>query len=222
MYYSEGDTARGDWNITPYEYLYNSTNPKAVKGRSYFYGKKPEGLTSVDGLPCTQYTEAQSVNKIRCSAKFRREHELVTPKQKNYTPENFPILRYSDVLLMLAEAENEVNGPTTLAYECINLVRRRAELGDLSGLNQRDFRIAIKKERAMELCFEALRRWDLIRWGDFYDAMNGMTTYISSDEWGSSFKYATNYYKVSKTSVYYPIPDWELSTNQLIEQNPGW
>ncbi|MRX45759.1 RagB/SusD family nutrient uptake outer membrane protein [Pedobacter puniceum] len=58
--------------------------------------------------------------------KYRREYELVFPKNRNSTPINFPILRYADILLMLAEAENEVNnGPTAAAYDAINQVRRR-------------------------------------------------------------------------------------------------
>jgi len=63
----------------------------------------------------------------RMPAKWRREYEsaqIRSEQRSNST--NFPLLRYSDVLLMLAEAENEVNGPTDLAYEAINQVRRRA------------------------------------------------------------------------------------------------
>jgi starch-binding outer membrane protein, SusD/RagB family len=60
------------------------------------------------------------------NGKFRREYEVVTPKNRNSTPINFPILRYADVLLMLAEAENEVNNaPTAAAYDAINKVRAR-------------------------------------------------------------------------------------------------
>jgi len=224
MYENQGDTERGNWNIAPYEYEYATTGEKQVIGRLYFYGKRPEGLTSVDGMPCKDYTatEAQSVNKTRNAAKYRRELEVVTPKNKNYTPINFPILRYSDVLLMLAEAENEVNGPTALAYECINMVRERAKLTPLSGLSKDDFREAIKDERAMELCFEALRRWDLIRWGEFYTKMNEMVSYVTRPGWNSGHTYAADYYKVTPAYVYFPIPDWEISTNKAVKQNAGW
>ena len=62
----------------------------------------------------------------RTPAKWRRQYELSTSRsvQRNSTT-NFPLLRYSDILLMQAEAENEVNGPTTVAYNAINQVRRR-------------------------------------------------------------------------------------------------
>jgi len=58
--------------------------------------------------------------------KWRRQFETARPIDANNSPQNFPVLRYADVLLMLAEAENEVNGPTTTAYNAINEVRRRA------------------------------------------------------------------------------------------------
>lgn len=228
MYEAEGDTTRGNWNIADYEYTYSSTPNKEVSGRKYYYGKKPVGLTTVEGYPCTEDTQAASnANKTRCAAKYRRELEAVTPKNKNWTPINFPILRYSDILLMIAEAENEINpAPTTLAYECLDQVRLRARITPKSGggiLSKEQFREVIKNERAMELCFEAIRRWDLIRWGDFYTAMNGMPTLVSDAQWGAAYKYAANYYQVSKFYNYYPIPDMEMSVNKEITfNNPGW
>lgn len=63
----------------------------------------------------------------RLSAKFRREEETAESRINNQrgTAINWPIIRYADVLLMLAEAENEVNGPTAVAYDAVNQVRRR-------------------------------------------------------------------------------------------------
>lgn len=225
MYYEEDpdniDRERGDWNIAPYEYKMDAGK---VAGREYYYPLKPAGLNSVDGFPCTQLEQSKSTNKVRCLAKYRREHEQVLPKSKYYTPINFPVLRYSDVLLMLAEAENEVHhGPTPLAFECINAVRERAGLNRLwENLDQYEFREIIKKERAMELCFEALRRWDLIRWGDFYSTMRSMESYVAKDGWAQTYKYASTYYKVTPAYVYFPIPDWEMSVNDQMKQNPDW
>lgn len=60
-------------------------------------------------------------------AKWRREYDLTPNPSATYTCLNFQILRYSDVLLMFAEADNQVNGgPTAEAYDAVNLVRRRA------------------------------------------------------------------------------------------------
>jgi hypothetical protein len=225
MYESENDTVRGDWCIANYDYTVASSGNKPVTGRKYYYGKKRPTDIAPDGFTYTE--EAQSIsesNKTRIAAKYRREYEKVTPKNKNYTPINFPLLRYSDVLLMLAEAENELNpAPTDLAYECINAVRSRAMIGELPDLDKEQFREAVKKERAMELCFEALRRWDLIRWGDFYNEMRNMESYVYRTGWKSDLTYAVEYYKISRAYNYFPIPDTEMTLNKKITaNNPGW
>ncbi|TKB96894.1 RagB/SusD family nutrient uptake outer membrane protein [Pedobacter cryophilus] len=62
----------------------------------------------------------------RATAKWRREYETLLPRSRANTSTNFPLLRYADVLLMYAEAENELNGPTQDALDKINMVRRRA------------------------------------------------------------------------------------------------
>lgn len=62
----------------------------------------------------------------RYPGKWRRDEEILLPRAKNSNSTNFPLLRYSDVLLMYAEAENHINGPTTAAYNAINQVRERA------------------------------------------------------------------------------------------------
>jgi len=62
----------------------------------------------------------------RNSAKWRREYEPYAAKDKNFTNQNFPLLRYSDVLLMIAEADNELNGPQSLGINAINSVRQRS------------------------------------------------------------------------------------------------
>lgn len=228
MYEAEGDTARGNWNIADYEYTYASTTNKEVTGRKYYYGKKPLGLV-IPGYTITEDTKSTSdANKTRCAAKYRRESELVTPKNKNWTPINFPVLRYSDILLMIAEADNELTStPSDLAYECLDAVRVRAHISAMTGngLTKEQFREIVKNERAMEFCFEATRRWDLIRWGEFYTTMNAMDGMVSDAQWGSAYKYVqTNgYYKVSKAYNYFPIPDMEISVNNAINQNnPGW
>ena len=227
MYGAAADSVRSQWNITPYEYKFAAGGNRDLIGIEYFYGKKPIGMTEIDGVPVTELAQSGSKTEVRCAAKYRRELEEVLPKNKNYTPINFPILRYSDVLLMIAEAENEINNaPTQLAYDCLNEVRRRAKIQEYEpgNLTKESFRQAIKDERAMELCFEALRRWDLIRWGDFYNTMQNMRTVVAIDDnWVTTFKYAANYYNVSEHYNYFPIPSLEMSVNnQITTNNPGW
>jgi hypothetical protein len=63
---------------------------------------------------------------LRHSAKYRREFETVLPKSSSAGPINYALLRFSDVLLMFAEADNEINGPTQDAIEAVNKIRKRA------------------------------------------------------------------------------------------------
>ena len=88
---------------------------------------------------------------------------------------NYPLMRYSDVLLMLAEAENELNGPTQVAKDALTAVRARAFANSenyaanvtdyVASLSSKDaFFNAIVDERAWEFGGEGLRKFDLVRW----------------------------------------------------------
>jgi hypothetical protein len=82
---------------------------------------------------------------------------------------NWPILRFADILLMYAEAENEINGPTALAQAALLEVRRRAFTGNESRIpaaptGKGEFFDAIVKERLLEFGGEGVRKYDLIRW----------------------------------------------------------
>ena len=172
----------------------------------------------------------------RNAGKWRRSYELLTPKSKNNTGINFPILRYSDVLLMLAEAENQVNGPTQVAYDAIDQVRRRgyglptneaSEIADLPvGLGKEEFQLQLEDERARELCFETQRRPDLIRWGKWTQTMSALSNQMITDlSSNGGLKYAslgaTNAAS-SQKYLLYPIPASEYGVNKAIVQNPGY
>lgn len=126
-----------------------------------------------------------------------------------------PILRYADVLLMYAEADNEYNnGPSADAYSNLNKVvlRSNPTATPVSGLNQQAFRSRVLEERRKELGLENNRRWDLIRWGIYLPAMNA----VDIDE--------NNVLKRRQAKhLLYPIPIGEISANKFInENNPGW
>lgn len=342
--FQPGDLRR-DWNLAQFNYI--ATYPDR-----YYYN---------------YYTATQVYN--RDAAKFRREAYVLDNKNQNTTPINYPLLRYSDVLLMLAEAENHINGPTALAYDAINQVRRRGygldpttagasvsvvnnitlattgntgylstinnipvtltggggtgatadatvstsngkvtalsvlnpgkaytsaptvtigvawaanvdyaintqlfngnnvytvttagkstatapvqtsgassaavtgavftwagtratatatiatSLVDVTGLSQASFQLAIEDERSRELCFEALRRPDLIRWGKWVETMNTIGADIRANA-GATFSYGglagSN---VVPKHVLFPIPAAEITVNKQATQNPGW
>lgn len=252
LYVANGDNERFTWNIAPFTYrriadradlgivgrtFENKALYDLVKGagwygdRSYNYEGANEGEeynSKVEQIGDV-YKKAVAAGKERkdlCCAKFRREYEPAAKKDKNRTSINFPILRYLDVLLMIAEAENEYNGaPTPLAEECLKEVRDRAGISDLTGqiTSGEDFLTIIKDERAMELCFEYLRRFDLIRWGDFVDKMNEQAVLAQSGNNWTQGGQAAPFFRVSSAYQYFPIPDAEKAVNKLITgNNPGW
>lgn len=235
LYQTNGDTKRMNWNIAPFTYT-QSASGKAVDGRlfekgklaevksqyynqSYSYGDAPTNSKTGDREKTTPNEDYGLV-----CGKWRREYEA-DKKSKNFTSINFPILRYSDVILMVAECENEINeAPTELAYAALNIVRTRAGIAPLSGLDKESFRQAVKDERAMELCFEMTRRYDLIRWGELTKNMNALVTRAQNGaNWSLGPSNVYTYFQVSDAYNYFPIPNAEMSVNALItKNNPGW
>lgn len=136
---------------------------------------------------------------------------------------------FSKVLLNLAEAENEANGPTSIAYSAVNKVRRRVNMHDLpSSLSKDEFRNRIRNERRVELAFEEDRFWDVRRW-KIMDKTDKVTTgmVITKDE-NNNFNYNRVVVKRRETwqdkFLIYPIPVGETAKvpNFADNQNPGW
>lgn len=122
------------------------------------------------------------------------------------------ILRYAEVLLTLAEALNEINGPNQESIDLINELRKRAFNGDPSKLialsdfgSKDDLRDYILMERGWELYAEGYRRDDLIRHGKFVSKATdrGIET-------------------AKPTHRYYPIPQTERNINPKLDQNDGY
>jgi hypothetical protein len=129
---------------------------------------------------------------------------------------NFPLIRYADILLSLAEAINEQGTPTPEAFELLNQVRRRAygkpittpdATVDLVGLDQAAFRNAIQEERKKEFVQEGQRWFDLVRWGTLVTEIKKVTAKNS----------------VSEKNNLYPIPQSERNIDPVgLPQNPGY
>lgn len=145
---------------------------------------------------------------------------------------NWYILRYSDVLLLYAEALNEWKGePTATAYEAVNMVRRRgyglpistgSSLSDLpANLSQSEFRDAVRQERAYELAFEGHRRQDLVRWGIYYETVSATAQLLV--DWFSNANYTAKQFTKKNKHELFPIPqrDYDLMQPNC-KQNPGW
>jgi len=150
---------------------------------SYFYAFDSTDLRR--DVTCVPYNVAangvtkvgQSITAIN-DGKYRRDWisnpSVAATDAIQYFGLKWQIIRYSDVLLMFAEAENELNGPTVAAYNAVNQVRRRGYGKSISatdatvdlpaGLSKSSFFNAIVKERSLELGGEGIRKYDLIRW----------------------------------------------------------
>ena len=120
---------------------------------------------------------------------------------------DYPILRYADILLTRAEALNEVQGPNQESIDLINQVRNAAGIEDLPAADtssKEALRTAILRERGWEFHTEGLRRQDLIRQGKFIQ--------FAKDRGLPAQDY----------QVLYPIPQSEIDKNANLEQNPGY
>lgn len=158
----------GNSSINPlptYFYLFDSTDQRRDVTVCHYF-------TNSNG------TRAAQVITNMTDGKYRRDwisNPAISPSDAiQYFGLKWQILRYSDVLLMFAEAENELNGPTSAAYNAVNMVRRRgygkpigtpdATVDLPAGLDKATFFKYIVRERALELGGEGIRKYDLIRW----------------------------------------------------------
>jgi len=121
-------------------------------------------------------------------------------------------MRFSDVLLCLAEALNET-GQTAQALPLLNRVRARANASPYPLGSQDEVRQQIRKERRLELTGEYNTVWDIRRWGILRDEIAAMDP-------AQVLNNALTPYS-SKLELY-PIPQAELDANPNLTQNPGW
>lgn len=166
-----GDSKLGYYNGP----RYNNTGNSALTILPTFFYAFDSTDTRRD-VTCTPYninadfTLVARTFQTMVDGKFRRDWTNQVASLAQYFGINWPMIRMSDVLLMYAEADNELsNGPTPAAKEAFEKVRLRAYGGNASliGTTPSDytgFFNAIIKERMLELGGEGIRKYDLIRW----------------------------------------------------------
>lgn len=152
--------------------------------------------------------------------KFCRSHTYV-PQQDIDWAVNLPVIRYTDVILLEAEALNATEGPTATAINYVNQVRSRAKLPALTAAqtaNSTVFLNVIKQERRAEFMFEGQRWFDLVRWGDFVSTMTAF--FNESDEGAGRYvKYVT------QNRAIFAIPQSEIDryyNTAIMPQNPDY
>lgn len=171
-----------------------------------------EGYTNARG----EWVPTPFVNK------YRHAHTI-----SRRTDNNWPVLRFTDVLLMLAEAINEQSGPTQEAYGYLNQVRSRAKLPAVSGLNKDTFRQKVLQERRVELAFENHRWFDLKRTKSPAELAQFMNTYAAKEKASPTVSrggviYSTLDYVYEPHEHVFPIPAPQILINEKLTQNPGY
>jgi starch-binding outer membrane protein, SusD/RagB family len=125
--------------------------------------------------------------------------------------QNFIIWRLADILLLKAEALNEL-GDVDGAADLVNEIRARVDLDPTSASTQAAMRLAIEKERRLELAFEGHRWYDLKRTGRAIDVMNAL-----KDGNGNSLGYT-----LTEDRLLWPIPQAERDKNDKLTQNESY
>lgn len=136
---------------------------------------------------------------------------------QNNAPINIPLIRLADVMLMFAEARNEMlSSPDMKVYNAINAIRNRVNMPDVpQGLTKEQMRKKIRHERMVELCGEGKRYDDIRRWGIAKQMVDGV--------WMKTFTGIKIRQRGFPDWFYlWPIPQSEIDINPNLTQNPGW
>lgn len=192
------------WNQPTEEFVSAYESGDLRKNVTVFYQGCPtfDGKTYQKSYSTTGYNLRKFLVPLSVSATF------------DNSPLNFPVLRYADVLLMKAEALNEL-GQTVQAQllatdpnATLNKVRVRAGLLAVTGLNQADLREKILHERRMELAFEGQRWFDLVR--------------IQGGQYGINFLHSIGKTNMTTKHLLFPVPQKERDANPNLTQNEGY
>lgn len=188
------------WNQPTQEFVDSYEEGDQRKDKTILY----EGCPPFDGM---QYKASWS-NTGYNVRKFLVP--LSVSPDYNTNSAGFVVLRFADVLLMKAEALNEL-GRTQEAEEPLYRVRRRAGLtnrSDVEGLSQAAMREKIRHERRIELAFEGHRWFDMVRWDGGQYALDFLHTIGKSN--------------AAVKHLLFPIPQKERDANPNLTQNPGY
>lgn len=187
--------------------LYDPANPYANRDPRLYWSFFVPGFSTWQGQPYTEANYGGQIPDLPLNTK-----KWVTTKDNSFAQDgnaNLIILRYADVLLMYAEAQNEAVGPDESVYQAINKVRIRAQMPEITpGLSKDQLREVIRHERKVEFSQEGLRFFDLVRWGIAEQLINSNTR--QQRNWKAD------------THTVLPIPQSDLDANPNLVQNPNY
>jgi hypothetical protein len=216
-------------------------------GQNQFQAERPfyESYDSADVRKAatwmTSFTNAGKTNTwswtagIQTSANYgstgptpRKYVDWASP-DAGYDGIDYVILRYADVLLSMAEAINEISGPTAEAYGFVDQVRARAGLGPLTpGLSQAAFRDAVFLERKYEFVLELHGVFDMRRHWEWnkarLEANKALRSTLNKSPFTSSVEKFVDTTPILDKWQLYPIPAHAIELNPAMQgqQNPGW
>lgn len=189
--------------------LYDADNPFANRdsrfaGTFFFAGETYRGTV----LGENNFFANGAEKSIKIASR-KWKNETSNNSFSNNGGEDLVLMRYADVLLMWAEATNEVFGPTAEVYEAVNKIRARAQMPAIeAGLTKEQMRDEIKHERKVEFFLEGTRYFDLLRWRD------AETVLLKVTAESRSFNPGVHYL--------WPIPQFAIDQSPGLTQNPGY
>jgi hypothetical protein len=153
----------------------------------------------------------------------------MTQLYPNTSEQDWIFIRYAEVLLNYAEAQNEAVGPDATVYDAINQVRSRPSVNQPplpAGLSQADMRQRIRNERRVELSFEEHRYFDIRRWDIAKEVLNGPVYGMKITKTGANtFNYERIVFEnrvFQDKHLVLPIPQAEIDKNPAAKQIAGW
>lgn len=198
---ANGEGGWADWTSDSRFFdMFPKGDGSRVKGTFY--------LTMIDGTPWEQTNTAQPyVGKLRDAGPASGGYYNAPIGSGQNADGFYCMLRYSDILLIYAEAANLAEGsPSQKAYDALNEVRRRAGLPELSGLTAKQFDDAVLDERNWELAFECNRWFDLCR------------RYLLKEKLSPWYPEST----IDDHNYLLPKPNDQLMIMAGVKQNPGY
>ncbi|OOG78208.1 RagB/SusD family nutrient uptake outer membrane protein [Algoriphagus sp. A40] len=214
-------------NFKPVTFAGPSGTGSTVPTQSFYKSYEAGDLRTVDqkGFFYTTYFTNGSGARFDLGAPYIFKHFNQTANGSEGVPGtrnnnlNVPLIRFAEVLLIYAEAQNELSGPNDLAYESMKRIRDRAKLTTPAmGTYTKDtFRDAVLRERWHELCYEQITWFDMLRLRKVYNELtNGFDEFVGHIN--QSSKQAL---QAKHLLMPYPLPEMQNNPN-LQPQNPGY
>ncbi|QHT68882.1 RagB/SusD family nutrient uptake outer membrane protein [Rhodocytophaga rosea] len=214
-------------NFKPVTFAGNAGTGSTVPTRSFYNSYEAGDLRAKDreGYFYTSYFRNGNGDPFDLGAPYIFKHFNVTANGTSGVAGtrnnnlNVPLIRYAEVLLMYAEAQNELGGPTQEAYDAFKRIRDRAQLTtpELGTYDQNSFREAIWRERWHEFCYEFITWFDMVRLRKVYnETTQGFDNFVGHVNIGSN-------QALQEKHLLFPIPRPEMQNNaNLKPQNPGY